>query len=120
MAGRLPVIFVLASVVLLVPSVSSGAVADTVHNLSATGPGTIKAPGVGEVCVFCHTPHSAATTQALWNRDLPPVTYTLYTSSTLEATLKQPTGASRLCLSCHDGTTALGALRVPPDVRWCA
>jgi predicted CXXCH cytochrome family protein len=69
---------------------------------------------VGELCVFCHTPHSASTTRALWNRDLPPATYNLYTSSTLEATLKQPTGASRLCLSCHDGTTALGNLRVPP------
>jgi predicted CXXCH cytochrome family protein len=89
-------------------------VVQTVHNLSASGPGTIKAPAVGEVCVFCHTPHSAGTTRALWNRDLPPRTYTLYTSSTLEATLNQPTGASRLCLSCHDGTTALGTLRVQP------
>jgi len=91
-----------------------GAVADTLHNLSATGPGAIKAPGVGELCVFCHTPHRASMTRALWNRDLPPITYNLYASSTLEATLKQPTGASRLCLSCHDGTTALGNLRVPP------
>ncbi len=91
-----------------------GGVATTIHNLSASGPGTIKAPGVGEVCVFCHTPHNASSTAALWNRDLPPTTYTLYSSTTLEATLKQPTGASRLCLSCHDGTTALGNLRVPP------
>ncbi|MFQ5853326.1 MAG: cytochrome c3 family protein, partial [Candidatus Binatia bacterium] len=68
----------------------------------------------GELCVFCHTPHSASTTRALWNRDLHPTAYDLYTSSTLEATLRQPTGASRLCLSCHDGTTALGNLRVPP------
>jgi predicted CXXCH cytochrome family protein len=98
----------------LLPSLAQAAVADTVHNLSATGPGTIKAPSVAEICVFCHTPHSASTTRALWNRDLPPTTYNLYTSSTLEATLKQPTGASRLCLSCHDGTTALGNLRVPP------
>lgn len=89
-------------------------IVDTVHNLAASGPGTLKAPGVTEVCAFCHTPHRASQTRALWNRDLPPTTYKLYESSTLEATLKQPTGASRLCLSCHDGTTALGALRVPP------
>ena len=100
--------------VLLGAWVAEGAIANTVHNLSATGPGTVKAPGAGELCIFCHTPHSASTTRALWNRDLPPLTYNLYTSSTLEATLKQPTGASRLCLSCHDGTTALGNLRVPP------
>ncbi len=36
--------------------------------------------------------------------------------ATLEATLAQPTGASRLCLGCHDGTTALGNLRVPPRI----
>ncbi len=91
-----------------------GAIANTVHNLTATGPGTIKATGVGELCIFCHTPHSATQTRALWNRALPGTSYKIYTSSTLEATLNQPTGASRLCLSCHDGTLALGSLRVPP------
>ena len=100
--------------VLLSAAVARARIANTVHNLSAAGPGAIKAPGVGEICVFCHTPHSASTTRALWNRSLPPTTYNLYASSTLEATLSQPTGASRLCLSCHDGTTALGNLRVPP------
>jgi len=99
---------------LFIPSLAEGALADTVHNLSVTGPGTVKASGVGELCIFCHTPHRASQTYALWNRDLPPVTYNLYTSTTLEATLKQPVGASRLCLSCHDGTTALGSLRVAP------
>jgi predicted CXXCH cytochrome family protein len=34
--------------------------------------------------------------------------YTPYTSTTLKATVGQPTGSSRLCLSCHDGTVALG------------
>ncbi len=100
--------------VLLSVAPADASVVDTVHNLSVSGPGTIRAPGVGDVCAFCHTPHRASQTRALWNRDLPPVTYKLYESSTLEATLNQPTGASRLCLSCHDGTTALGNLRVPP------
>jgi predicted CXXCH cytochrome family protein len=36
--------------------------------------------------------------------------YQPYTSSTLKATVGQPTGASRLCLSCHDGTVALGSV----------
>jgi predicted CXXCH cytochrome family protein len=34
--------------------------------------------------------------------------YTPYSSATLKATVGQPTGSSRLCLSCHDGTVALG------------
>ncbi|MFI4979261.1 MAG: cytochrome c3 family protein [Nevskiales bacterium] len=38
----------------------------------------------------------------------PVPTYTPYTSSTSAAHPGQPTGASLLCLSCHDGTTALG------------
>ena len=103
-----------ACALLLGPSLASASILETVHNLSAAGPGPVKAPGVGEVCIFCHTPHRAGQTRALWNRDLPPTTYNLYRSSTLEAALKQPTGASRLCLSCHDGTTALGSLRVLP------
>ena len=107
-------LFPFALCLLILPSVSLGAIAKTAHNLSATGPGAVKAEKVGELCVFCHTPHRATTDRALWNRELRPVTYDLYKSSTLEATLKQPTGASRLCLSCHDGTTALGNLRVPP------
>jgi predicted CXXCH cytochrome family protein len=104
-----------ACAVLLRAAAVHAGLADTVHNLSVSGPGAIKAPGVGEICIFCHTPHRASQTRALWNRDLPPVTYKLYESSTLEATLNQPTGSSRLCLSCHDGTTALGSLRVPPS-----
>ena len=112
--GRIWTGWLLASGILAVAPAAEGAIANTVHNLSASGPGTIKAAGVGEICVFCHTPHSATQTRALWNRALPGTTYKLYASSTLEATLTQPTGASRLCLSCHDGTQALGNLRVPP------
>jgi predicted CXXCH cytochrome family protein len=112
--GKTPRQLLILWIVLLVPAVARSQVAQTVHNLSATGPGRHKA-AVGEVCIFCHTPsHNAPRGRALWNRDLPPTTYTLYESSTMEATLAQPTGASRLCLSCHDGTTALGNLRVPP------
>ena len=46
----------------------------------------------------------------LWNKDDPGYTYTLYHSSTVEAVPGQPDGSSILCLSCHDGTTALGSV----------
>ena len=88
-------------------------IADTQHNLTPTGPGTVKEAGVNELCVFCHTPHNANPQQSLWNRDVLGTVYTLYESSTLYAEPGQPTGAARLCLSCHDGTLALGNLRVP-------
>ncbi|HUB25980.1 MAG TPA: cytochrome c3 family protein [Tepidisphaeraceae bacterium] len=78
------------------------------HNLSASGPGKIKAASEQEVCIFCHTPHNASTIQPLWNRELPEQSYRIYSSATLIAQPGQPTGSSKLCLSCHDGTIALG------------
>ena len=44
----------------------------------------------------------------LWNRNNSGATYTLYSSSTLNSAPGQPNGSSVLCLSCHDGTIALG------------
>ncbi len=94
-------------------------VRNTLHNLSSSGPGTVKAAGESEICVFCHTPHGADTSQTpLWNKTLAAKTYTVYTSNSLDAetiknaSLDQPMGSSKLCLSCHDGAMALGSVRV--------
>jgi predicted CXXCH cytochrome family protein len=83
-------------------------VANTKHNLSVSGPGTVKAATESQVCIFCHTPHNAAPAAQLWNRRNPTSTYTPYTSTTAKGGAGQPNGASLLCLSCHDGTIALG------------
>ncbi|MHC4995106.1 MAG: cytochrome c3 family protein [Planctomycetota bacterium] len=83
-------------------------VIDTVHNLSVSGPGSIRATSEQEICVFCHTPHDSAPVSALWNRNELTSAYTIYSSSSLDALPDQPTGSSKLCLSCHDGTIALG------------
>ena len=81
------------------------------HNLSLSGPGLIKSTTEEEVCIFCHTPHQAQLDiPYLWNRQETTATFTTYDSSTLYATVGQPSGASKLCLSCHDGTIALGAV----------
>ncbi len=68
-------------------------------------------PG-GEICQVCHTPHGAVTglTAPLWNHEVTTATFTLYTnvvSPSFDATASQPAGASKLCLSCHDGTVAM-------------
>ncbi|MBI4668292.1 MAG: cytochrome c3 family protein [Elusimicrobia bacterium] len=61
-----------------------------------------------EVCVVCHTPHSAKPSASLlWNRDMTSAVFTLYQSPTINHTPGQPDGASKLCLSCHDGTIAI-------------
>ena len=85
-------------------------VVDSPHNLSAGGPGEVRAVAEEQVCIFCHTPHHAAPVIPLWNRSMPLEAYTPYTSRALDAEVGQPTGMSKMCLSCHDGTIALGAV----------
>ena len=96
------------------PSQAQTQIARTKHNLTPGGPGAIRTTEPTGVCVFCHISHNANPTRGLWNRELPGVSYQLYSSSTLKARLNQPTGSSRLCLSCHDGVLSLGNLHVPP------
>ncbi len=86
-------------------------VVNSPHNLSASGPGTIRSGIEQEICVFCHTPHRATAIQPLWNRNMPISAYRVYSSVTLSAVPGQPTGSSKLCLSCHDGTVALGSVK---------
>jgi len=95
---------------LLPLTIFSQSIVTTKHNLSVSGPGTVKATSESEICIFCHAPHNARPDHPLWNRIDPGLTYTLYSSSTTQAILGQPDGASILCLSCHDGTIALGSI----------
>ncbi len=64
----------------------------------------------GQICIVCHTPHNASLTVSdapLWNHQTTSTTFTIYASSTTNATIGQPDASSKLCLSCHDGTVAL-------------
>ncbi|MDH3441317.1 MAG: hypothetical protein OEM63_11240, partial [Gammaproteobacteria bacterium] len=70
-----------------------------------------------ELCIVCHTPHNALSPDdgPLWNRTLTAATFTTYEvnaanrpGSDLDGTgFGQPTGVSKLCLSCHDGSIAI-------------
>ena len=92
------------------PALGQQSVLDSSHNLSVTGPGEIRAATEPEVCIFCHTSHRSAAVQPLWNRASSGVPYTVYSSRALDANPGQPTGASKMCLSCHDGSIALGSV----------
>ncbi len=84
----------------------------TRHNLSVSGPGAVRSLKENEICVFCHVAHSKSDERTLWNhRTSPSVTYLPYDSPTMDSRPGQPDGSSRLCLSCHDGTLAVGATR---------
>ncbi|NQU44278.1 cytochrome C [bacterium] len=72
-----------------------------------------------QICIFCHTPHDADISVAsapLWNHEVTVKQFQLYNSPTMDATVSQPTGASRLCLSCHDGTVAVDSYGGRPGV----
>jgi predicted CXXCH cytochrome family protein len=46
---------------------------------------------------------------------MPPTHYRIYQSSTTDARIDQPSGPSKMCLSCHDGALAIGLLASRPD-----
>jgi len=97
------------------PDGSAGNIRDTKHNLSISGPGGITSSSEDRICIFCHAPRKSMRADPfLWNRRGGDVRYIPYRSSTLNARVGQPTGVSKLCLSCHDGTIALGALISEP------
>ena len=105
-------IMAVAALMLLVftPPAWSGNIRSTKHNLSISGTGEITASTESQICIFCHIPHrDGEKVPYLWNRSDPSNPYTPYDSSTLNAIVGQPNGSSRMCLSCHDGTIALGA-----------
>lgn len=87
-----------------------GNVQNTLHNLSVSGPGDVRSMTETQVCKFCHIPHSAVVNEPLWGQQLSSEHYeTARVRSNGERTpAPQPDGASRLCLSCHDGTVAVG------------
>jgi hypothetical protein len=91
----------------------SSGVASTVHNLSVSGPGEIRAMKETEICKFCHIPHNSAIPTALWSQTMSRAEYQtpqLRSGRSAGMSAPQPDGSSRLCLSCHDGTVALGDL----------
>jgi predicted CXXCH cytochrome family protein len=105
------IVAAVGALILAATGVRAASILTSVHNLSVTGPGTIKSDSRTNLCSFCHITHHATGATPLWNHALSSVTnYTLYTSGTLKAVVGQPDGSSRLCLSCHDGTVALGML----------
>jgi len=107
------------------------------HNLSSSathGGPQAQPPGAGgtdQICIFCHTPHSATPESTLWSRPDPnTAVFPLYGNPLVikgdysgapanaqdhsqyknDGSVTYPNGATRMCLSCHDGATAIGIL----------
>jgi len=70
------------------------------------------------LCTFCHTPHKAIQTQLLWNHTLSSETFDWSDTDTTQGGTDRAAidvnwaGPTKFCLSCHDGTVAIG------DINW--
>ncbi len=123
-AGRF--FLLLVAMFALLPAISWGAAGDPGTGLASTGhdfSNKAVTGGTGEtfttgLCTFCHTPHRALSTLLLWNHTLSTNTFQWdvpnTTAGTLFPTIKGDTynGPTAKCLSCHDGSVAIG------DVAW--
>ena len=86
------------------------------------GDGVTPLPGANSVglCSYCHTPHSALSTTLLWNHKLSTNSFT-WDDATTQAGTAYPTlaptykGTSVKCLSCHDGSVAVGDVNLYKD-----
>jgi len=100
---KLLILFAVLALVAGFSGVSTAGIQGSVHDFSGFG------FGGGQICLPCHTPHNGDLVEdaPLWNHEMSVATYNLYSSPSMDATVNQPTGASKLCLSCHDGTVAV-------------
>ena len=91
------------------------------HNLSSLSSNSKEAQTETQICIFCHIPHGARSVAPLWGRPDSTETFNIraglqisdpaIVNTTLYSTAADyPNGATKLCLSCHDGVTAMGIL----------
>ena len=97
----------------LVLAAPGDGLAGSLHDFTDEGTNT---QAVG-LCTFCHTPHRALSTRLLWNHTLSSNTFSWDEATTMGGTdlptnIQTWIGPTRNCLSCHDGSVAIG------DVAW--
>ena len=78
------------------------------HNLGPAGPSPISGARP-DACSYCHAAHSGLN-RGLWNQKLTTQVYNVYASNSEKNLGTQPTlgQSTNQCLSCHDGTVAVG------------
>ena len=86
----------------------------SMHDINAAA--GYQGDSLGRTCVFCHTPHNAIAADSLvplWNHaetTLPvmnPYVWAAPTNAKIAINSDPLIGPSRLCMACHDGTTAV-------------
>jgi hypothetical protein len=107
-------------ILLLPTAVFAQGIRNSDHDLSNSSTAALKNanPANNEICIYCHTPHRAQSTQFLWNHS-PTLTVAWNWGNDLDgnAMTKTTTGTnlpstlrsgSKRCLGCHDGSVAIG------------
>ena len=107
---RIRTLYIIILAAFIFKPLYSQSILTTVHNLSIDGSNLSKESHQSDVCNFCHTHHIKDAKESQWDKSVAGHNYTLYNSSTIQASPGQPNGVSLLCLSCHDGTIAKGNL----------
>jgi predicted CXXCH cytochrome family protein len=100
------VVMFLALLAFVTTQAADAKVRGSKHDLSGRGGAGGSSDDMDQICFFCHTPHTVASVAPAWSKSQSGILYTPYWSPTLEARVGQPTGTSKMCLSCHDGTIA--------------
>lgn len=113
------VMLLLSAAALLAPTRSwAASMAGTAHDLSSSSTGANKSATQTNTCVFCHVAHNAqpAVARPLWSHTMTTQNLTWAPTTTVRGTTLPTTitgaalSGSRACMSCHDGTVALGDL----------
>jgi len=110
-------ILILAVALVLVASgISFAAIANSKHDLTSVSQGYSGASM--SACQYCHTPHLRSNPKIgsapLWNRTMgTDGSWTMYGTTIGGTTMNTNPGSnSRTCLSCHDGSVAVGSVLV--------
>jgi hypothetical protein len=102
-----------ATVALAGPGAGTG-INGSWHDINAAAGYT--GDSLGRTCVFCHTPHNAIAADnlvPLWNHKettlpvMAPYAWVAPTNSGIDINSDPLVGPSRLCMACHDGSTAV-------------
>lgn len=96
-----------------VNGVTTNGITGTPHDIPGKyGAGVV---GTTQKCVFCHTPHNPRIAVPLWNRNAGTAIGPVYNSPSLTSAGKgagvSTNSISGFCMSCHDGTTAIGNIK---------
>lgn len=97
---------------------SGGGIAGSPHDFTDDAPMVESWNFRGEICRVCHVPHDHDRNAAigglglLWNHEVTSQTYNMYAEDSHimwidGAADTEPTGTTKMCLGCHDGTVGL-------------